>query len=280
MKRRGVLLVLSLGGACIIPDRGIEFEGGPGNPGAVRILEPAPAPAAWGQWCLDREVDITLKNRDIETGTEAFCPSVRDTRPGGIVDDGTFCICPQGQRDMNAPASWSIYAEDPDMDGDEPEDRLYGVLLLDPDTAGDAESKVAYQNYLEGCSRGEDTEATDVSKVFGDNGERMYLYRVIPPIARNPFPQWEFVVDDAVHDTVDLCNDNNGEQLDPGLYNLQFMVTDRPFFSASRDDLEREQCGVPDLSSGATYAVTNYIFECIDGRLEENQDDCNCEESE
>jgi hypothetical protein len=78
-----------------------------------------------------------------------------------------------------------------------------------------------------------------------------------------------------------------------GLHNLQFMVTDRPFFKPPRRDADGEilrdergkisygpeQCGVPDLAGGATYAVTNYVFECGDAS-EGSDDDCDCAEVE
>ena len=51
--------------SCIIPDRDIQFEGGPSNPGAVRILEQATVPEAWRDWCL---------NPDEIDGAETFCP--------------------------------------------------------------------------------------------------------------------------------------------------------------------------------------------------------------
>lgn len=76
----------------------------------------------------------------------------------------------------------------------------------------------------------------------------------------------------------DLCNDDNGQALTPGLHNLQIMVTDRPFFRPPRLDADGEpvldargrpvllptQYGMPDLGVGATWAVANYVFECQD----------------
>ena len=105
---------------------------------------------------------------------------------------------------------------------------------------------------------------------------------IVPSIARNTAPQWAFELDDAFSDRIDLCNDNNGGPLSPGLHNLQFLVTDRPFFRAAREgsDHGRLQCGVPDVAAGATYAVTNYVFECIDSTLEANKDRCTCEDNE
>lgn len=269
--------LLLLTTACIIPDRDIQFEGGPSNPGAVRILEQPPIPAQWTTWCLDREFE----------DTEAFCPSVRETtRQSGLVradDGGDFCVCPDGQRDARAIAQWTIYAEDPDRAGDLAADVLYGAFMVDPDPlSADPSAQVAYQNYLEPCAPGEEIVPRQVTRVPGPAGDEMYTTRVLPSVARNEAPQWAFTLDDAQNDTIDLCNDDNGTALAPGLHNLQFMVTDRPFFRAQREDggVERLQCGVPDVSVGATYAVINYVFECIDGTLEENVGACECEEVE
>lgn len=206
--------------ACIIPDRGIQFEGGPANPGAVRILDRAPTPQRWSQWCLDREL-----KQDVD-GTDTFCPNVAPTQPGGLMQPamGSYCICPDGQRDARAPALWTIYAEDPDLEGDDPKDSLYGVLLLDPDPTDDAPyANLAYQNYLEPCAVGTPVEPSVATLV--PDGSR-YAQRVQPPIARDTAAQWAFAVDDAFSDTIDLCNDDNGTALPAGLHNLQFLVTD------------------------------------------------------
>ncbi|MBV1859270.1 MAG: hypothetical protein KUG77_12720 [Nannocystaceae bacterium] len=273
MKRGWFIAVFVVAGACIIPDRGIQFEGGLANPGAVRILKPTQVPVEWSQWCLSQDI-----NGAVEGGTSDFCPSVRETRGGGLVDGGTFCICPQGQREGRAPQLWTIYAEDPDLDGDDPTDTLYGVLRLDPDPLSEQPTAaVAFENYLEPCAQGEPVRADFVTLSPDD---RDFVDRVAPSIARNTAAQWAFEIDDAFSDRIDLCNDNNGVPLEPGLHNLQFMVTDRPFFRATREDsdVQRLQCGVPDVASGATYAVTNYVFECLDGTLEDNADACECED--
>ena len=160
---------------------------------------------------------------------------------------------------------------------------LYGVFLIDPDPVGaDPSAQVAYENHLEPCAAGTEIDPRLVTRLPGPPGDEMYTTRVLPPVARNEAPQWAFTIDDAQGDTIDLCNDDNGTALAAGLHNLQFMVTDRPFFRARREggSVERLQCGVPDISAGATYAVINYVFECVDGTLEENADRCNCEDVE
>jgi hypothetical protein len=284
MKRAAVVAV-AVGTAavsCIIPDRDIQFEGGPANPGAVRILDRTPLPPAWTQWCLDRDLDD-----DIDTA--AFCHSARDTRGGGLIrpeEDGAFCVCPEGQRDERAPALWTIYAEDPDLDGEARKDTLYGVLLRDPDPSGDSpEDAIAYENYLERCGPGIplDKPSLVTFPLEGEDGPA-YSERVLPPVARNTAPLWEFPIDDAVSERIDLCNDDNGDALAPGLHTLQFLVTDRPFFEAVREEADgsvvtKEQCGVPDIAAGATYATIHYVFECVDGTLEENQDVCACNDA-
>ena len=69
----------------------------------------------------------------------------------------------------------------------------------------------------------------------------------------------------------------------PAVHNLQFIVTDRPFFVAEYGEEAdipggADQCGVPDLAAGATYAVINYIFECIDESDEDDprSEQCDC----
>ena len=112
------------------------------------------------------------------------------------------------------------------------------------------------------------------------DGNNFYPQRIEPPLARNEAWQWAFRLDDASSDRVDLCNDNNGSSAGVGLHTVQFMVTDRPFFRVVGEEVERQQCGVPDIAAGATYAVVNYVFECIDGTSEETADRCDCQEAD
>ncbi|MCR9165476.1 MAG: hypothetical protein ACE37F_12055 [Nannocystaceae bacterium] len=283
--KRCIATTLILLAACIVPDRGISFEGGPENEGAVRILQRAPLPEQWEAWCLDRDADIAVSEA-IDGGTGVFCHSVEETRSGGLIrgEGGeAMCVCPAGQRDLRAPELWTIYAEDPDLEGDDPADVLYGVLLLDPDpVSNEPSAAVAYENYLEPCAPGRVVDPLSVTEPMRDmaSGALFYPSRVEPPLARNDAWQWAFRLDDAASARVDLCNDDNGSSVGPGLHNLQFMVTDRPFFRAVRDDVERLQCGVPDVAAGATYAVINYVFECVDGTNEATADQCDCGEVE
>src|SRR5690606_21365884 len=94
--------------------------------------------------------------------------------------------------------------------------------------------------------------------------------RAIPPI-------WVFHVEDVGGGgAIDLCNGTSNVR--PGRHTLQSLVTDRPFFRPRRPDgtLGHEQCGVPDLAAGATYAVKDCVFECIDGTVADA--DCDCRE--
>lgn len=281
--RRAVLLGAVVLTACIVPDRDISFEGGPENEGAVRILQRAPLLAQWEDWCLDRDADVAI-GQNVDGGTSVFCHNVAQTRSGGLIrgDGGDLCVCPAGQRDRRAPSLWTIYAEDPDLEGDDPADVLYGVLLRDPDpVSNEPSAAVAYENYLEPCAPGLVLDAQMVSEPVRDMaGGLLYPERIEPPLARNTAWQWEFRLDDASSTRVDLCNDDNGSSIDPGLHNLQFLVTDRPFFRAVGDEVERLQCGVPDVAAGATYAVMNFVFECVDGTNEETADACDCGEVE
>lgn len=275
------LAVLSLVvGGCILPDREIGFEGGPSNPGAVRIVERAPQAA---------QMDEICHNPEEKEADPAFCQPVRGSMPSGLVtsfDNGPFCICPGG-RDERAIAPFAIYAEDPDLDGDSPADRLYGALLLDPDPfSASPGDQVAYDNYLQPCSRGTNFEFGEVDQTAGN--------RTVPSSARDTPPTWEFRIDDGEGLAIDLCNDNRGDPVDgPGLHNLQFMVTDREFFrpaAVSSDGVPLldpsgdprfgpRQCGVPDLAVGATYAVINYVFECVDSVEGERAAECLCVDS-
>lgn len=269
--------------ACILPDRDIGFDGGPANPGAVRIVERAPQAAQMDEIChMDFDGDLDDDDHD-----PAFCQPVRGTMPSGLItsfDGGPFCLCPGG-RDERAIAPFFIYAEDPDLDGDSPADRLYGALLLDPDPFSEAPGdQVAYGNYLEPCGSGLNIEPA----------ERTAGNRTVPSVARDTPPTWEFRVDDGEGLAIDLCNDNRGAPVErPGLHNLQFMVTDREFFrppalssdgepildSNDRPRFGPRQCGVPDLAIGATYSVINYVFECVDSVEGDRAAECSCIEN-
>lgn len=264
-----------LSAACIIPDRDIQIDPGIDNLSAVRIVERAPRLAEMDELC---EVD------DIEKARLEYCPEVRRARPSGLIepDEGELCVCPGGPRtDRHAIENFIIYAEDADREFDRPKDTIYGVALLDPALfESNPTSAVAYENYWQAGRTGE------IVAVGQDDPED----RTSAPVGRRVLNLWQFPFgnsDDsaglAFH--VDLCNDNNGRALTPGLHNLRFMVTDRPFFrplalvdgepAKTKDGkpaYDPQQFGVPDLAAGATYSTIDYVFECFDS---ENPD-CDC----
>ena len=278
--RVGVAVLLATG--CIIPDREIQFEGGPDNEGAVRILERPP---------LTDDMVAVCNAEPLKDADLSFCPPVRATLPSGLVrpaGGGSFCVCPgSAGRDNRALPNFNIYAEDPDFDGEDPEDTLYGVLLLDPTPDAVHSDTVAYSNYWTPCAAGTPVSSEDSREVAGG------FDRTVTSEVRGRTQQWRFRVGDG-SGRVDLCNDNASSstgKLTPGLHNLQFMVTDRPFFlppvldeqgnqiiDNGRPQFYPLQCGVPDLAAGATYAVTNFVFECIDAV--ERPDACDCGEAE
>lgn len=262
MTRRWRRQALALGALvatdCILPDREIEFESEFSNPGAVRIVEPAPRTADMIELCGadDNEVD-----------NPEFCPQVpvgalrtglvqlRDTS-GSVLP---FCVCP-GEDTRRLP-EFFVYAEDPDRVRDGPADTLHAAALLDLDPASDApQNYIAYEEHLQPGGEGELFDSVDDLPGFAVPG---------PQREDNGLWRFRFGKDGGVG--TDLCNDDNGDKLEPGLHTLQIMVTDRPFFQPPRldddgmplDVLAPPQFGMPDLAAGATFAVANYVFECV-----------------
>ena len=275
------LYSIVLASACIIPDREITFEGGPDNPSAVRILERPPLAQQMFDICnadankMPDVVDLT------------FCPPVRRSLPSGLIesaDGGPFCICPAGVGeqgvDERAIEAFTIYAEDGDLVGDSARDTLYGVFLLDPDPSAD-QPVPAYYDYWAFGQEGQEISALHVKEVDALSG------RTAPSEARDVPPQWAFRIDDG-SGTVDLCNGNLAA-IEPGLHNLQFMVTDREWFAVEHPDGDPDddetpgtfavKMGVPDTAAGASYAVTNYVFECVDAldSTHPRSDECRCD---
>jgi hypothetical protein len=245
--------------SCIVPDRDIRIDPGFDNEGAVRIVQRPPRTPEMDEIC-----NLPEKHESLDL---AYCPEVRTTRRSGLIrplDGGDFCVCPGESTDKRAIASFEIYAEDGDVEGDRAQDTIYGVALLDLDPATtEPQGFVAYENYWGVGAAGERIAV----------GEDASENRTAPPIGRESTQLWVFPLDDGDGDRrIDLCNDDNGSPLDPGLHSLRFMVTDRPFFrppSATDDEaFAPPQPGVPDLAAGATYATIDYVFECMDAALD------------
>jgi hypothetical protein len=269
VRARAPAILAGLVSACIIPDRDIRFESADENESAVRIVQRAPFTPEMDQLC-NATMDSDL----------SYCPQVRRTRASGLVtpDEGDFCICPDGDR--RAIASFEIYAEDADRDGDSFADTVYGVALVDPALSAENPSDaVGYLRYWEPGRAGERIR----------EGQDEEGNRTAPPQGRTPAGLWVFPLDDSTGEhEIDLCN-RAGRPLAVGLHTLQFMVTDRPFFRPRALDIEgneafeangdpaygNTQWGVPDLAGGATYATIEYVFECRDPS--DPEADCACE---
>jgi hypothetical protein len=258
--------------ACIIPDRDIRLEvEAPANQSPVRIIEPSPLVQEMREIC---ERPAPKSEHDPKPDA-TFCPQVEAPAVrSGLVrpERGALCVCPPDFRDGNAIPRFEIQAEDGDLVRASSSGGLYGVFLLDLDPSSEApESAVAYLSHW--------------------NAQRAPL-PFDPPVGsvgREEVTHWEFRIGRRGEDRIDLCNDNGGKRLDPGLHNLQFMVTDRPWFTPQELDEDgnpqmrdgkpvygNTQYGVPDLAAGATYDTVAYVFECRE--YDPDDPDCNCEE--
>jgi hypothetical protein len=270
------LLALGVAG-CIIPDRGIGFEGEFDNEGAVRIVQPTPLPSEMLDICNEPEADL----RD-----SSYCPQVPHTIHSGLIGrpaDAPFCVCPSGA-DTRVLPEFFIYAEDPDRAQDEPIDALYAVALLDfdPTESDDPQNAVAYREQLPPGTVGElvrdrNIVTPEFSAVAASDGREDNLL-------------WQFRFGKNGGGGTDLCNDNGGISLTPGLHGITVMITDRPFLrppllgvdgepivdQSGNPVLAGTQYGMPDLAIGATYAVANWVFECKDPMVDEA---CACEEA-
>jgi len=261
--RRAFFALTLLGAGCIIPDSGIRLLAERTNPGAVRLVQPV---------ALTPEVIEACK----AVSPLSSCPTPQRTLPFGLIEipDRPFCICPSNQRDLNALAEFHIFVEDPDVGPDlEPLDVILGALLLDPTEDGTV--PVAYENYL---STSQPARPVPLGAAYNNAIDRP------PPNLK----QWIL----GSETRVDLCNNNNGAPISPGLHTLRIVVTDRPWYvPVAEADTDYEVGpelqdgaivrqfdqdpirGVPDLPGGATYDTAAYVFRCLDAA---QSDLCNC----
>jgi hypothetical protein len=244
--------------ACIIPDAEIIVREDFVNNGAVRIVEPIAVTQRASAACFE---------------LDAFneCPTVPATLPTGLVR-GNFCACPDLARDGEALGFFDIFVEDPDIDAEgAPADEVFGVFLLDvDDDSASPEAFVAYRNFL---------PPDEPAEIF-TAGETRVIERANPGL-RN------WTIGAAV---VDLCNDNDGVRLEPGVHELRVVVTDRPWFTRAAVDADGAPLldesgepapevpvpGVPDLPEGATYDSRAFVFSCRDGVAGGENTGCNC----
>lgn len=274
--RRGCTVLLAVVAGCIIPDRDIDTEDVQGNLGAVRIVEATNLPASFFEACNPEDGEIQT------------CPQVPTGRRRGLIaerdDDGNivpYCVCPEGFVDSRTVPSFFIYAEDSDRDGPGPADDFFGVALLDLDSDTEApQESLAYEQHFAPGTRGEpftlgqlDPDSLDPIDVDAASG--MSILFASAAREDNGLVRFRFGKNNGVG--TDLCNDDNGDKLPAGMHTLTIMVTDRPFFTPAlvdelgepvlgidgRPQLAPTQWGMPDIAGGATWAIANYVFECI-----------------
>jgi hypothetical protein len=254
-------VVLVVGSGCIIPDAGIVVRDEFLNVGAVRIVEPTPVTARADEDCAERT-------------TLSGCPYIPVSLGSGLIrPDSPLCVCPG--RDFGLGGGFDIFVEDPDIDaGGDPKDEILGGLFLDmPTSAEDPRDYLAY-----------------TARLPPEQPARLVRASEVQTIER-PDPHlksWTL----GERGPVDLCNDDDGSKLEPGLHELRLVVTDRPWYrpvmrDAMGEPLEDEDgelvfhdavIGMPDLPAGATYDTTTYVFQCYDGANPPEGIECDCEE--
>jgi hypothetical protein len=258
---------------CIIPDAGIQLQEVFDNPGVVRIIQPIPITPEADEACADAS-EVLLR-----------CPvPPGNTVPFGLIDlpQQQFCVCTG--RDDNALQPFEIFVEDADLDDEQrPKDQLFGAFLLDVDPLleGDPSQYVAYENYLP-----PEVPARNYYLPTGTYADA--IERPTPRVR-----SWSLGLDDPV----DLCNDNRGDRLEPGLHEVRLVVTDRPWYVPveldERGNVQRNRdgtlvrkdedpwIGVPDLPGGATYDTATYVFRCGNGLgTTEVDSTCSCIQEE
>lgn len=231
--------------ACIIPDHEILIEDEFENRHPVKIVE---------RTQLTEDADDACAAA--VTGL-AGCPQA----PTGIAHffdpaEYQFCSCDKGSkaRDDRPLLRFSIYAEDADRteEGD-PLDELYGAFVLDSTSAIAPHERVVYRMRVN-----PQVPALDAAQPAYEDA----IGRPSPALR-------EFSVENE-NEEVDLCNEAKDVELDRGWHTVQFIVTDRPWFTPEDGTIQE---GVPDLAAGATYDTTTYTFFCY--HWEEDPEECN-----
>ena len=261
-----VLVALSLATgtlSCVLPDKEIVFEKTAiTNRNAVRILETVRL-SVEGEMACDPNLD---------DGMPQVCPQPGDSDPrealphfldpthdetddfdGLLTYPYAFCTCPDEQRD-NKGFDLVLFVEDQDEDARtrEPKDQIFAALLLDvPQGTWYPYDFVDYLRYYD-PERQLDTLDTPYK-----------------PAGRRD-PQLRQLVVGGDQTGIDLCNGGR-TRLSEGFHTLTVMVSDRAWFKP--DGLAR-QVGVPDMSNGATYDSTHYVFSC--DKAPPNDDQHNC----
>lgn len=288
--RRGWTLIVAVLVGCIIPDRDIDTEEVEGNLGPVRIVEATNLPASFLAACNPDEESERSTCPQVPTGRRSGLVAERD-EAGNILP---YCVCPDGFMDSRTVPSFFIYAEDADRDGPGPSDEFFAVALLDLQSDTDApQEALAYEQHLAPGTRGEpftlsqlDPKTLDSIDVEAASGKSM----LFASAARedNGLIRFRFGKNNGVG--TDLCNDDNGDKLPAGTHTLTIMVTDRPFFTPVLVDENGEpqlgidgspqlaptQWGMPDIAAGATWAIANYVFECIAEPADTAEEDSVC----
>jgi len=259
--RRLVAIGWALAGAgCVIPDPGIQAEDEFVNMGGVRIIEPTPITARADEDCDDLPGVVG-------------CPRVPDNSlPSGLIrPESPLCLCPDGDLGLGG---FDLLVEDPDVDDDnEPSDTIIGAFFLDmPPEPDDPRDYLAYKNQLPPEEPARRFRADELFTIERPNPN-------LKAWAIAPQSRW------------DLCNDNDGAQIDRGLHQLRLIVTDRPWYRPALVDDEGQPqlddegqpqlgdpvTGMPDLPAGATYDSTTYVFECFQEGMEPEGIVCSCE---
>lgn len=233
-----VLMALSLGTSCILPDYDIVIEDEKiSNKAPVRIAEQTAMPTAADLACGDD--GCPQPGADIAIPLPHFLdPNLKDAKGD---QPYAFCSCPSGKFDSRALPAFTIYVEDRDENDDrDPSDSIYAALQLDLDPADpDPARTSAYPTYVDPDRR------LDLADIDYE-----------PLFRTNPHLRSLEIGDEDVR--VDLCNRAQSTALPTGYHSVRVIVSDRAWFKQDG----RTQPGVPDLAIGATFDTVTFVFHC------------------